>query len=107
MSTPTILETQGNAYLTIAQAAHLLDTDEDTVGKLAHKGEFGAFKQAGEWLIPSERLELLAVEEVAKLLRVNVQTVRRWARDGIHPAVKVGRRYYFSRKTLTGMTVPA
>ena len=39
-------------------------------------------------------------EEVADLLSIDVQTVRRWCRDGDLPAAKLGRHYRVSRSDL-------
>ena len=36
--------------------------------------------------------ELLTVQEAAQRLKVNPQTVRRWARIGLLPAAKAGRK---------------
>jgi excisionase family DNA binding protein len=36
--------------------------------------------------------ELLTVEEAARRLKINPQTVRRWIRQGLLPAAKVGRK---------------
>ncbi len=37
--------------------------------------------------------EVMTLEEVAAYLRVHVDTVRRWAREGTLPAVKLGKAY--------------
>ncbi len=51
---------------------------------------------------------MLSVDDVALWLNLNVQTVRRWARDGMYPTIKIGRRYYFSRQKLAaGLHEPA
>ena len=39
-----------------------------------------------------ERGEWLTTDEVANELKVNVQTVRRWANDGTLPALNLGSR---------------
>ncbi|KKS54352.1 MAG: DNA-binding protein, excisionase family [Candidatus Gottesmanbacteria bacterium GW2011_GWA1_42_26] len=36
--------------------------------------------------------ELLTIEQAAKILNVNAQTLRRWDRQGILKAVRVGTR---------------
>lgn len=36
--------------------------------------------------------ELLTIEQAAKILKVNAQTLRRWDRQGILKAVRVGTR---------------
>lgn len=36
--------------------------------------------------------ELLTVEEAAERLKMNPQTVRRWIRQGLLPAAKIGRK---------------
>ena len=40
------------------------------------------------------------VEELANMFKINKVTARRWAKDGRFNAVKVGRRWYFSRETI-------
>jgi len=40
---------------------------------------------------PAELYTFLTPQEVSGLLRVSVQTVRRWIKDGELPAYKVGR----------------
>ena len=40
---------------------------------------------------PAESYIFLTPQEVSGLLRVSVQTVRRWIKDGELPAYKVGR----------------
>ena len=44
--------------------------------------------------------EMLTTMEVAELLRVSEQTVRRWCADGTLPALKLGRRWRVSRGRL-------
>ena len=44
--------------------------------------------------------ELLTVEQVAGLLGVTEQTVRRMFREGTLPSVKIGRRVYTSRAAM-------
>jgi excisionase family DNA binding protein len=39
--------------------------------------------------------EYVTTEEVAKRYRVCIQTVRRWAREGVLSPIKVGRRYLY------------
>ena len=40
---------------------------------------------------PAESYTFLTPQEVSDLLRVSVQTVRRWIKEGELPAYKVGR----------------
>lgn len=49
-----------------------------------------------------ERLveEILTAEEVADYLRVHLMTVRRWCREGVLPAAKVGRAYRIKKLDL-------
>jgi excisionase family DNA binding protein len=44
--------------------------------------------------------QLMTVEEVAKYLQLNPQTVSRMAQRGELPAAKVGRHWRFRRETL-------
>lgn len=37
--------------------------------------------------------EVMTLDEVAAYLRIHVDTVRRWAREGTLPAVKLGKAY--------------
>lgn len=37
--------------------------------------------------------EVMTLKEVAAYLRIHVDTVRRWARQGTLPAVKLGKAY--------------
>jgi excisionase family DNA binding protein len=46
-------------------------------------------------------LDLLSVEEVAKLLRVSQWTVRLWAHDGRFQWYKLGSRMLIDRQDLT------
>lgn len=45
-------------------------------------------------------LELFKAEDIAKELRVNLETVRRYIRRGKLKAQKIGRRYYVSKDNL-------
>ena len=81
----------------------MLGKSEREVRKLAQAGEFGAVKDGRSWKFDRDQIDLLTVERVASMLQVNVQTVRRWARDKTHPSVKIGRRYYFTLGALTAM----
>jgi excisionase family DNA binding protein len=44
--------------------------------------------------------QLMTVEEVAKYLQLNPQTVSRMAQRGELPAAKIGRHWRFRRETL-------
>jgi PTS system nitrogen regulatory IIA component len=50
----------------------------------------------------TERRDWLTTEEAAEYLRVHVNTVRRWAREGMIPAAKLGNRggFRFKREDL-------
>ena len=55
--------------------------------------------------VPLEEIEemdenTLTTDEIAELLSLDVQTIRRWCRDGELPAVKLGRYYRVSRPEL-------
>lgn len=52
----------------------------------------------------ADDLELLTVEEVAELLQVHPDSVRRMMRQGRLPAVKVGWRWYVRRAEFLAMT---
>lgn len=45
-------------------------------------------------------MDLLSVEEAARLLHLNVKRVQTLAREGKLPATRVGRRWLFSRDSL-------
>lgn len=45
----------------------------------------------------------MTVEALAEALRVSEYTVRRWCRDGVIPARKVGRRWYVLREAYGGI----
>jgi excisionase family DNA binding protein len=49
-----------------------------------------------------ERQEWMTTDEAAAYLRVHVETVRRWAREGTLPAAKLGNRggFRFRREDL-------
>lgn len=93
-------------YISLPMAAALLGKSEREVRKLAAEGKFGAVKEGRSWKFDRDQVSLLTVEQVAEVLHVNVQTVRRWARDKMHPSVKIGRRYYFTLDALTAMKAP-
>ena len=44
--------------------------------------------------------EYLDVEQISKLLGINQQTVRKFARKGILPAIKIGREWRFSNELI-------
>ena len=50
--------------------------------------------------MPQDEEELLTVEEVAKHLRVDERTVRRWINKGDLIAIDLGRGYRISRANL-------
>jgi len=43
-------------------------------------------------------LEFLTTEELATLLKIQEQTIRKWAREGRIPFVKVGSDYRFIKE---------
>jgi len=45
----------------------------------------------------SGEIELLKVEDIAKAIDVNMETIRRYIRKGKLKAQKIGRRYYVSK----------
>lgn len=45
-------------------------------------------------------IELLKVEDLAKVLGCNMETIRRYIRQGKLKAQKIGRRYYVSKDNL-------
>ena len=47
---------------------------------------------------------LLGVEELAELLDVHIDSVRRMMRNGTLPAVKIGLRWYMRRADFLAMT---
>lgn len=51
-------------------------------------------------------MELLTVEETAKLLKINPMTVRRYITAGKLPAVKVGRRVRVRKEAVEGLLSP-
>lgn len=48
----------------------------------------------------SGEVELLKVEDIAKTLNVNLETIRRYIRQGKLKAQKIGRRYYVSKSNI-------
>ncbi len=48
--------------------------------------------------MPDELPELLTVEEVAALLRLNQQTIRNWIDAGSFPHIRIGRRVRIRRE---------
>jgi excisionase family DNA binding protein len=44
--------------------------------------------------------KLLTTEEVAGMLRVNVQSIRRWAISGKLPSIKRGKCYLFEEQSI-------
>jgi excisionase family DNA binding protein len=51
-------------------------------------------------------MELLTVQEVARFLKVNPMTVRRYIASGRLPAVRVGRRVRVSREAAEALPLP-
>lgn len=51
--------------------------------------------------------DVLFLDEVSRLLRVPVTTLRAWARSGRLPAVRIGRRYMVCRCELEALLTPA
>ena len=49
---------------------------------------------------PMQDDEMLTVEEVAKMLKVHVKTVRHWINSGELKAMDIGRGYRISRSDL-------
>lgn len=47
---------------------------------------------------------LLGVDELAELLDVHIDSVRRMMRNGTLPAVKIGRKWYVRRDVFDAMT---
>jgi excisionase family DNA binding protein len=52
----------------------------------------------------SGEIELLKVEDIAKALDVNMETIRRYIRKGKLKAQKIGKRYYVSKENLITFT---
>jgi excisionase family DNA binding protein len=50
--------------------------------------------------MPNTNTEWLTVEEVAKELKVHIERVRRWIRDGELIATDLGRDYRINREDL-------
>lgn len=48
--------------------------------------------------MPGESDKFLTVEDAAKELKVDTQTIRKWIRDGELPAISVGRQYRIKRE---------
>ncbi len=48
----------------------------------------------------SQDEEMLTTDEVAKILRVNVKTVRNWIASGELVAIDIGNEYRISRRNL-------
>ena len=46
---------------------------------------------------------LLSVRDVARYLKLNVQTVYRMAREGRLPATKIGKQWRFSRREIESL----
>lgn len=49
-------------------------------------------------------IELLKVEDIAKALGCNMETIRRYIRSGKIKAQKIGRRYYVSKENFKTFT---
>lgn len=90
-------------FIPLNEAAALLGKTDKQMREHAKAGDFGATKKGNAWVFDRDRIGLLCVEDVAKLLRVNIQTVRRWGRQKVYPATKIGRRYYFTLDALKTM----
>lgn len=48
-------------------------------------------------------MELMTVQETAKYLKVDTETVRRWLREGKIPGSKVGRKWLISKLDIDAM----
>ena len=48
--------------------------------------------------------KLYDIQEIAKMLNIHPQTVRRWIHSGKLPARKLGKTYYISEQELNDFT---
>ena len=64
-----------------------------------------AFSSNEEQKKPEEKLELLNTKEVAKILRISEQTVKRWADTGKLLSYGIGNRVYYKRHEIEGCLI--
>jgi excisionase family DNA binding protein len=98
--------------LKIKELADLLQLNQQTVRNAVNRGELESVKIGRTKFIPREAAvvfaggsglqmpELLTVDQVAELLRLNPQTVRNHIDAGTFPAVRIGRRVRIKRSDL-------
>ena len=51
-------------------------------------------------LLFDNRIGVITVEELAVIFRLAPQTIRKWVSHGKIPHVRIGRRYFFQRRSL-------
>jgi excisionase family DNA binding protein len=99
-------------YLTVRELADRLQLNQQTVRNWINRGELESIKVGRAVRIPRraavalaggngwEMPELMTVEQVAALLRLNKQTIYNWIDAGTLPAVSVGERRVRIKKSV-------
>ena len=97
--------------LTVVEVAELLKLNQQTIRNWINEGTLPATKVGrGVRVRFSDVIEfaggdidLLTVDEVAEILKMNPQTIRNWLDAGKLPIVRIGRRVRIRRADLTSV----
>jgi excisionase family DNA binding protein len=106
-----ILQPMAGDLLTVAEVAELLKLNPQTIYNKIRDGSLPATKVgrgvrvriSDVTTLAGGDVDLLTVDEVAEILKMNQQTTRNWLDAGKLPIVRVGRRVRIMRADLNGI----